>query len=75
MLQATETICLHKMDRDMSNVPSKVRKCTVPPDHSRSEILFLCTSNIPNLISYVYRTAFEMSHWLSVDVFAQLHVH
>jgi len=26
MLQATETICLHKTDRDMSNVPSKVRK-------------------------------------------------
>jgi len=34
--------------RTRANVPSKVRNCTAPPDHVRSEISFSCTSYFPN---------------------------
>jgi len=34
----------------VTSVPSKVRKCAEPQDHLRSEMSFLRTCNIPNLI-------------------------
>ena len=36
------------------SVPSKVCKCAVPTDHLCSEISFLCSSNSPDLILYIY---------------------
>jgi len=41
----------------MTSVPSEVLKCAELPEHLRSEISFLRTCNIPNLISYIYRIA------------------
>jgi len=55
------------------NVPS--RNCEVPPGHLRSEILFLPTCNIPNLISYIYCMALETLYWSCVHLIAQLHEH
>jgi len=40
-------------------VPSKVCKCTVPPDHLRSEIS-LHTCNIPNLMSYIQGSSYAV---------------
>ena len=36
----------------------QLRKCAVPPDHLHSEISFLRTCNIPNVMPYVFRKAF-----------------
>ena len=41
----------------MTSVPSEVHKCAGPAVHLRSEVSFLRTCNIPNLISYTNRTA------------------
>jgi len=40
-----------------ASVLSKVRNCAEPPQHLRSEISFLRTCNIQNLISYIHRLA------------------
>ena len=40
--------------RPVFSVPSKVRNCAVPPDILRSKISFSRTSNILNLIRYIY---------------------
>ena len=39
----------------VTRVASKVRKCAELPENLRSEISFLRTCNIPNLISYKHR--------------------
>jgi len=41
----------------VTSLPSKVRKFAELPEHLRSEISFLRTCNIPNLISYIHRIA------------------
>ena len=51
------------------SVPSTVRKCEVPTNHLCSEISFSRTSNIPDLILYIYRITsvmLETLHWLCV---------
>ena len=62
----------------VTNVPSKKRKCAVPPDHFRSKISFMRNCSIPNIMPYVYRTAFvtlETLNWLCVYMVAQFHAH
>jgi len=46
-----------KSRRLRASVPSKVRNCAEPPEHLRSEISFLRTCNIQNLLSYTHRIA------------------
>jgi len=62
------------------SVPSKRRKCAVPPDHLRSEISFQRSCNIQNLTSHksIYCIALsphEMLHWWCVCMVEQLHAH
>jgi len=55
-----------------------MRKCAVPQDYLRSEISFLRTCNIPNLILCIYSIALlplKMLHWLFDYTVAQLHAH
>jgi len=62
----------------VTNVPSKVRNCAEPPEHLRSEISFLCTCNIPNVLSNISCTALptlQTLYWVSVDTMAQWHAH
>jgi len=48
----------NRADSLVTSVLSKVRKCAeLVPEHLRSEISFLRTCNIPNLISYIHRIA------------------
>jgi len=47
----------NRADSLVTSVPSKVRNCAEPPDRLRSEISFLRTCNIPNLISHIHRIA------------------
>jgi len=50
-------LLLNRADSLVTSLPSKVRKCAELPEHLRSEISFLRTCNIPNLISCIYRIA------------------
>ena len=54
------------------SVPSEVRKCAELPEHLRSEMSFLHTCNIPNLISH---SPVETFHWLCVYMVVKLHAH
>ena len=42
----------NRADSLVTSLPSEVRKCAESPEHLRSEISFLRTCNIPNLILY-----------------------
>jgi len=60
----------NRADSLVTSVPFKVRKCAELPEHSRSEISFLRTCSIPNLISYIHRIVLSklftgcVSSWL-----------
>ena len=65
-------------DSLVTSVPSEVHKCTELPRHLCSEISFLRTCNIPNLISYVYRIALSKRFAGCVSTIymvVKLHVH
>jgi len=56
-----------------ASVPSAVRKCAVPPDYLRSEILFSRTCNIPNLISCTSYIPHSRCNARNVSLFLCLH--
>jgi len=56
----------------VTSVPSKVHKYAELPEHLRSEISFLRTCNILNLISH---SPVETFHWLCVYMDVKLHAH
>ena len=47
----------NRADSLVTSVSPQVRNCGEPPDRLRSEISFLRTCNIPNLISHIHRIA------------------